>query len=216
MEKLSLSATLRNLEDKVSDLRTKKLVPAVVYGHSVDPIHISVPTSDFLRTFRKGGQTHIIELAIEGKKYSVLAHDVQKHPVTGDFLHIDFFAVSAKEKVHVTVPLHLVGKSQASVEGCVIEQYLHSVEIKALPADLIDSIEADIVALVKEGDVIHLSDVVSAPAYSKIEVLTPLTEGVAAAHLPKEVQEEVGAPEAIVEAEAVAQKTEDTSSEAAA
>ena len=206
MEKLTLSATLRSLDAKVSEIRSNKLVPAVVYGHNVDPIHVSIPASDFLRIFRKGGQTHIIELSIDGKKHSVLAHDIQKHPVTGDFLHVDFFAVSAKEKVHVTVPLHLVGKSQAAVEGCVIEQYLHSVEVKALPADLIDVVEADIAKLVKEGDVIHLSDITA--AYPKVEFLTPATEGVAAAQLPKEVTVEVGAPEAIVAPEATAQKEE--------
>ncbi len=183
MEKLALNSAIRDLAAKPSDLRAKKLVPAVVYGHNVAPIHVTVGNSDFLRLFRKAGMTHIIELNVDGKKHNVLAHEVQKHPVTGDFLHIDFFAINAKEKVHVAIPVKLVGKSQAQTEGALIESNLHQIDVKALATDLVDEIEVDIAKLEKVGDVIHVSDV--AGNYKKLEFVTPATDAIVAAHAPK-------------------------------
>lgn len=183
MEKLALNSAIRDLAAKPSDIRAKKLVPAVVYGHNVAPIHITVGNSDFLRLFRKAGMTHIIELSIDGKKHNVLAHEVQKHPVTGDFLHIDFFAINAKEKVHVAIPVKLVGKSQAQTEGALIESNLHQIDVKALASDLVDEIEVDIAKLEKVGDVIHVSDIVG--NYKKLEFVTPASDAIVAAHAPK-------------------------------
>jgi len=53
MEKLSLSAEVRNTEEKLSEIRTNKMVPGVVYGHSQEPIALKVDNSSFLKTFRK-------------------------------------------------------------------------------------------------------------------------------------------------------------------
>ena len=203
MEKLALNSAIRDLAAKPSDIRAKKLVPAVVYGHNVAPIHITVGNSDFLRLFRKAGMSHIIELSVDGKKHNVLAHEVQKHPVTGDFLHIDFFAVNAKEKIHVAIPVKLVGKSQAQNEGALIESNLHEIDVKALAADLVDEIEVSIEGLVKVGDVVHVSDVVG--NYKKLEFLTPATDAIVAAHAPKpnrDGEEEAAAPAAAAEAPA--------------
>jgi large subunit ribosomal protein L25 len=193
MEKLALNSAIRDLAVKPADVRANKMVPAVVYGHNLAPVHLSVSNSDFLRTFRKSGYTHLVDLAVDGKKHTVLVHEVQKHPVTGNFLHVDFFAVSMKEKIHVAIPVKLIGKSQAALEGAQIEQNLHQIDVKVLPADLVDSFEVDIEKLVKIGDSIHVSDIVA--AYSKFEFITPATDSIVAAHAPKAVaEEETAAP----------------------
>jgi large subunit ribosomal protein L25 len=202
MEKLALASSLRDLSVKTSAIRAAKLVPAVVYGHSLDPVHVTVSNSDFLRAFRKGGHTHLVELAIDGKKHTVLIHEVQKHPVTGAFLHIDFFAVSAKEKIHVAIPVHLTGKSQAVVEGGVLEQNLHQIDVKVLPADLVDAIEVDVAPIEKIGDAIHVSDI--AGNYPKLEILTPAGDSIVAAHAPKVIVEEAPVAEVPAEGEAAA------------
>jgi large subunit ribosomal protein L25 len=193
MEKLALNSVIRDLAVKPADVRANKMVPAVVYGHSLAPVHLSVSNSDFLRTFRKSGYTHLVDLTVDGKKHTVLVHEVQKHPVTGNFLHVDFFAVSMKEKIHVAIPVKLIGKSQAALEGAQIEQNLHQIDVKVLPADLVDSFEVDIEKLVKIGDSIHVSDIVA--AYPKFEFITPAIDSIVAAHAPKAVvEEETAAP----------------------
>ena len=205
MEKLALTSVLRDLAVKPSDIRAKKLVPAVVYGHGLAPVHVTVDNSDFLRLFRKSGMSHIVELTVDGKKHNVLVHEVQKHPVTGAFLHIDFFVINMKEKVHVSVPVTLVGKSAAQTEGALIELSLHQIEVKALANDLVDSIEVSIESLVKVGDVVHVSDI--AGNYKKLEFITPATDAIVVAHAPKpnrDGEEEAAAPAAAPTAEAPA------------
>jgi large subunit ribosomal protein L25 len=189
MEKLVLSGASRDTAIKTSDIRASKQVPAVVYGHAVTPVHISVDSSAFLKLFRKAGGTHLVDLTVDGKKMSVLIHETQRHPVSGDFLHVDFFAVSATETIHVEIPVELVGKSQAVVEGAEVIQNLHVVDVKVLPGDLVDKIEVDIAALVKVGDTIHVSDIVS--HYPKLEFITPGAESIASAAAPKEYSDEL-------------------------
>lgn len=115
MEKFTLVATARDTETKLSTLRGEKKVPAVVYGHKVAAQSVSVGASELLKVFRKSGKTHIVELTLDGKKQDVLIHEVQRAPVSGDFLHVDFFVVSATEKIHVHIPVHLVGTSPAQI-----------------------------------------------------------------------------------------------------
>lgn len=199
MEKLTLSAELRDINEKISDVRANKKIPAIAYGHKFNSQAISVDYSEFLKLFRKSGHTHIIELAIDGKKHNVLVHEVQKFPVSGDFLHIDFFVVSATEKIHVQIPFVLFGESEAQKQGAMVEQNLHSVDVKCFPKDLVDSFEVDITALAKVGDVIHVQDI--AIDTKKFDILSPLDGSIVSAHLPKWATEEEVAEEAVAASE---------------
>lgn len=190
MEKLTLVGELRDINEKISNVRADKKIPSIAYGHKFESQAISVDYSEFLKVFRKSGHTHIVELTIDGKKHNVLVHEVQKYPVSGDFLHIDFFVVSATEKIHVQIPFVLVGESEAQKQGAMVEQNLHTVDIKCFPKDLVDSFEVDISALAEVGDIIHIKDLnIDA---KKFDILSPLDGAIASAHLPKgTVEEEV-------------------------
>ena len=211
MEKLILSGVSRDTTIKTSDIRATKQVPAVVYGHAVTPVHISVDSSAFLKLFRKAGGTHLVDLTIDGKKISVLIHETQRHPVSGDFLHVDFFAVSATETINVAIPVELIGKSQAVVEGAEVVQNLHAVDVRVLPGDLVDKIEIDISTLIKIGDTIHVSDI--APHYPKFEFITPGAESIASAAAPIEYSDELQTADiadvATVQDEKAAEKTDE-------
>ena len=189
MEKFTLQSQVRDMEIKMIDLRASKRIPAVVYGHAVEPTHVTVDNSEFLKLYRKAKGTHLVELSLAGKSTTVLIHETQRHPVSGDFLHVDFFAVSAKEKIHVEIPVELIGKSQAVVEGAEVIQNLHMIDVKVLPADLVDKIEVDLVLLARVGDAIHVSDIVA--HYPKLEFITPMNESIASAAAPKEYSDEL-------------------------
>lgn len=198
MEKLTLVGELRDINEKLSNVRADKKIPAIAYGHAFKSRAISVDHSEFLKLFRKSGHTHIVELTIDGKKHNVLVHNVQKYPVSGDFLHIDFFVVSATEKIHVQIPLVLFGESEAQKQGAMVEQSLYTVDVKCFPKDLVDSFEVDIAALSEVGNVIHIQDI--AIDTKKFDILSPLDGAIASAHLPKgtieeEVTEEVAPDE---------------------
>lgn len=182
MEKLTLAAQSRDVAVKLSEIRASKKIPSVVYGHKIAAQSITVEYSEFLKTFRKAGKTHLVELSLGGKKQDVLIHEVQKHPVTGDFLHIDFFVVSATEKIHVEIPLVLIGVAPAQREGGMVEQNMHTLEVKCFAKDLVDSFEVDISVLAEMGDIIHVQDL---GISKKFDILAPLDAAVVAVHAPK-------------------------------
>jgi large subunit ribosomal protein L25 len=198
MSHLSLAATAR---DPKADLREVRgtanrggSVPAVVYGKKLPSAPILVDTSDLLRVFRASGFSHIIDLVLDGKKHQVLIHDVQVHPVSGDFVHVDFYAIVASEKLHVTVPVKLIGTSPAARDGAVIEHILQDIEVKCLPSDIPAEIEVDISALVNPGDIIHISDLTL--DRTKVEILHHEdTDAIVLASAFQEYVEEVAAAE---------------------
>lgn len=159
---LSLVAVTR---DPKTDLRTirgnsdnKGSVPGVIYGKKCPSTPLSVDTSDLLRVFREAGFSHIIDLSLDGKKHQAIIHDVDVHPVSGQFLHVDFLAVSATDKLTVTVPITLSGESQAARDGAIIDHVLEDIEIRCLPADIPTDITVDISKLEKVGDAIRVAD----------------------------------------------------------
>jgi large subunit ribosomal protein L25 len=179
MQKLSISAQIRSASAKPDHVRANKMTPAVIYGHKVAPQSLQLISGDLSKLVRAAGLTHIVEIDVEGKKSSVLIHDIQRHPVTGDLVHVDFFVVSQTEKLTVNIPVKLVGESLAVREGAQLEQPIHQIEVRLLPADLVDAIEVDISALKKSNDVIHISDI--AAQFKKMEFLTPGTNVIVSA-----------------------------------
>jgi large subunit ribosomal protein L25 len=81
MENLNLNAQIRKDDEKLNEVRNSKMIPAVVYGKKQEAIKIKVDYSEFLKLFRVSGESHIINLDVEGKKIEVLVHEVQYAPV---------------------------------------------------------------------------------------------------------------------------------------
>lgn len=186
MEKFNLSAEVRSTSQKLSEVRAGKRVPAVVYGHNFDNVVISIDNSEFLRTFRKSGESHIISLDIAGKSVDVLVHEVQREPVSGDFLHVDFFAITKGEAVHTNIALNFVGKSAAVASGAILEESIKELEVKCLPKDLVDGFDVDLSVLKEMGDSIRVSDLTIDAKYT---VLANADDVVVAAAKPAKVEE---------------------------
>lgn len=192
MEKLNLTAEARDASQKLSEVRAANKVPAVVYGHNFDNKVISIDNSDFLRTFRKSGESHIISLDLDGKSVDVLVHEVQREPVSGEFLHVDFYAVTKGEAVHTHIALNFTGKSAAVAEGAILEESIKELEVKCLPSDLVDSFDVDLSVLKQMGDVVRVSDLA---IDSKFTILTNADDVVVAAAKPAKVEVEAPAEE---------------------
>ena len=208
MKNIALDCVKRNATEKLSALRASRKIPAVVYGHNFPTTSVTLDYSAFLKTHRVAGHSHIITLSVEGKKQDVLIHEVQLHPITGDFQHVDFFAVSATEKLHVRIPLVLVGDSQAQRDGAILDQNMEEIEVKCLAKDLVDNFSVDISKLVVFGDVIHVSDLVGSVINTKVfEVEADLELPVVIAIEPKTEVVENAAPVA-AEVEVINEKKE--------
>jgi len=182
MEKIILAADIRNAEENNRDIKLNKQVPAVVYGKNQEPISIKVDNSDFLRTFRKAGESNIINLKVGKKDIEVLVHDFQKEPVTGDFIHVDFYALTRGEVLTTKVTLNFIGDSEAVKLGGILEELNKEIEVKCLPKDLVDHFDVDLSVLKEFGDNIKVSDL---NLGDKFEILTPADEVLVLVAKPK-------------------------------
>ncbi len=160
---LKLNVTARTETGKALEaLRQNDLIPAVVYGHDVDPVSLSVNYLDFSRAFKTAGESTLIELSLDGKKpVNVLIQDVATHPLTGRFMHVDFYQVNMKEEIETDVPLEFVGESAAvkALSGVLVRS-LEEVKIKCLPSNLPHALEVDLAKLATFDDAIKVGDIV--------------------------------------------------------
>lgn len=101
-------------------IRRENKVPAVIYGHGNDPIHVALPGHDTWLALKAGGANALLELAVDGKDQLALTKDVQVDPIKRTLTHIDFVAVRKGEKVQVEVPIHLIG--EAAKETLVVTE----------------------------------------------------------------------------------------------
>ncbi|MBU2694634.1 50S ribosomal protein L25/general stress protein Ctc [Pimelobacter sp. 30-1] len=111
-------------------IRRDNKVPAVVYGHGNEPIHLTLPGHDTMMALKHGGANALLELDIDGTAQLALTKQVQVDPVRRVLEHVDFVAVVRGEKVTVDVPVHVVGDA-ASGTLVVTENATVQVEAEA-------------------------------------------------------------------------------------
>jgi large subunit ribosomal protein L25 len=179
MERLELAAERRVIIGKhVKELRREGLVPAVVFGHAIEPMSIQV-RAKALRAVLVGGRgNRLISLKIEGEALPTLAlpREIQRDALTAAIQHVDFQAVVMTEKLRTTVGLAFVGQSPAVVDGDgQLFHILEAVEIECLPGDLISSIQVDLSQLANIDDTIHVKDLKVSDA---VKIMTAADEPV--------------------------------------
>lgn len=161
MEKIQLPVTSRDTSARPAVLRREKQIPAVVYGHGFDNLHLRMDYQTFRRAFEQATYSTIIYLNIEGQKDAVpvLVHDVQYHPVSEEITHVDFYKFRMDEKVTTHIALEFTGTSEAVKQGGILNSAKTELEISCLPTDLVHHIEVDITSLAEIGDSLHVSDI---------------------------------------------------------
>lgn len=146
MKTYTLKAEKRDIVGrKVKNLRAAGKMPATLYGKTVKSVSISVPTDAFAKVYEAAGETGLIELSIGDDTRTALIHTVQKDPVRGQLLHVEFYQVDLKQKVKTKVPLELVGEAPAVTQKIgVLLSLIDEVEVEALPADLPEKISVEV------------------------------------------------------------------------
>jgi large subunit ribosomal protein L25 len=142
---LSLSARSPEGSRSARRLRREGLVPGVIYGGDGGPEHFAVDARILRNTLARSGA--ILEVSIDGGTGTpVLVKSLQRHPVRGEAVHVDFLRVNMAETIHTTVSLELTGAEEAPgvVEGGVLNQETRELNIEALPGDIPDSIVLDV------------------------------------------------------------------------
>lgn len=194
MKKVVLKSQKRTSGETSKYLKESKQIPGVVYGPKHETISIKIGSSETLKTYRVTGSNQILTLDVEGEKIDVLFHELQRAPVSGDIIHVDFFAIAKGEKIHTHIPLIFIGASKAKVEEwAIIEEVLRQVEVRCLPEDLVSSFEVDLGKLDHIGDNIKVGDLGISDKY---ELITHKEEVIVIASKPKVEVIEDTAPEA--------------------
>jgi large subunit ribosomal protein L25 len=150
-------------------LRREGRVPAILYGHEVEPTAVSLDERQLFHALNgPAGRNALIALDVEGTTTLVVARDIQRHAVRRDVLHIDLLAVDRDVKIDVEIPVHLIDVDDVARDGGFLNQVRHSVPISVRPLDTPDFIELSVAGM-GIGDVKRLGDIVAMlPAGSDI------------------------------------------------
>jgi len=123
-------------------------VPAVVYGHGIEPIAISVDARDLFHVLHtEAGGNVLVDLRVDGENFLAMPREIQRDRLQDRFIHVDFLRIARDEKITVEVPVHLVGESRGVKEGGVVEHHLWTLQVECFPQDVPTAVEADISGL---------------------------------------------------------------------
>lgn len=161
-------------------LRRQGLIPGVVYGLGRPSETVAVDGRELSRFLASESGATMFTLQVGKNGVPVLLKEVQRNPLTGDVLHVDFYMVNLNEPVHTVVPLHFVGEEKRVSDGGVVQHGLRQVEVKCLPAKIPEHIEVDLSG-VKLGDSLTVADL---KVDEGIEILTPAEDIVASVIAP--------------------------------
>ncbi len=160
------------------------MIPAVLYGDgSSTPLAVPDKVVDY--TLHHLGDNALYDIDLGSGAATARIVDVHRDPVSGRLIHVDFAPVNMRERIEVTVPLHVVGESPGAEEGGVLQQVAYEVQIESLPGDIPQEITLDVSSLGMNEN-LTLADVT-------------LPEGVTLISDPEEVAATVTAPTEITE-----------------
>jgi large subunit ribosomal protein L25 len=161
MEKEVLKATKRTVTGKqVRALRRAGQIPAVIYGHHVEPVVISLDSHDATLSLSRVSSSTLITIDVEGTEYPTLVREKQRDFIRNVLTHVDFLAVSLKEKLRAEVSIELTGISPAVKDlNAILVNGLTTLTVECLPTDLPEKFVVDISSLAVIGNGIHVRDI---------------------------------------------------------
>ena len=211
MEQINLNARIRKVtgNNPARSLRREGRIPAVLYGPKTKPILLSVDSKEFEQVVKKSTiGSVLLNLMIQNgntESRPAMVKELQTHPVTQRFLHVDFYEVDMQRKIKVMVPVVVRGKAKGVEEGGLLQISSREIEVLCLPTEIPESFEVDVSDL-DIGDAIHLEDI---QAVGNIEIVAEANVTVVSVLAPKvevEAVEEIVEGEEAVEAEGAAEE----------
>jgi large subunit ribosomal protein L25 len=129
-------------------LRASGMLPAVLYGDGDGAsTALAVPDRVVDYTLQHIGDNALYDIDLGAGGSTARIVDVQRDPVSGLLLHVDFAPVDMQQRIEVTVPLHVVGEAPGTEEGGVLQQVAYEVQIETLPGDIPQELTLDVSSL---------------------------------------------------------------------
>jgi large subunit ribosomal protein L25 len=207
-EQTELLVAQREMVGKAAKrLRNAGLIPANIYGHKEESQAVQVDAAAFeaLRRAHKTSGIITLRMGSRSKPQTALVRQVQRNPINGKILHIDFFRVSLTDRVVMKIPLHFVGEAPGvRDEDGVLLHLLDALEVECAAQDIVNAFDVDVTSLAHIDDTLHASDVVLPQGF---KLITDPEEAIAkvAATRAEKAEEAVEAAAAAAPAEAPAE-----------
>ena len=227
---LTLAAKIRqDFGKKVKSLRKKGILPGILYGPKIHPVKprkagippkaelfnrvkslpLEISLKEFEKIYKAAGESSLISLEVDKKKFLVLIHEVARDPLTDKLFHIDFYQPSLEKEVTVTLPLVFEGEALAVKDsGGTLVKNISEIEVKAFLQNLPHEIKVNIENLKTFADNIKILDL---KLPEGVKVQRAAGEIVAHVLAPGKVEEELVKPveEKVEEVEKVEEKKEE-------
>ncbi len=199
MEQIELKANVRKNTGKgpARVLRRDGRMPAVLYGPDQVPVLLSINVKELEKISKNYNLSQVpLNLVIEDGKLvtkKVMVKELQTHPVSMNYLHVDLYEIAMDRKIKVNVPVVTKGKAKGVELGGVLQIVRRELEVLCLPAEIPENIEIDITDL-DIGDSVHVDEIpfageIEIPAALNFTVLTILTPKVEVEEVEEEEEE---------------------------
>ncbi len=200
MDLIELKTNKREVvgDGPAKQLRRQGKIPAVLYGPHTDSVLLSVAVTDLEPILKKGNIGRLLfKLIIDdvpGKP--VMIKELQMHPLSADFLHVDFYEVDMEHKIKVSVPIIISGKCKGVEEGGMLQTVRREIDILCLPHEIPESLIIDVTDL-DIGSSVHVKEIplpgnVELPGDINFTILTVLIPKVESEETEEEELEEDG------------------------
>jgi len=199
-------------------LRRAKIIPAVIFGKGMESVAISLNHNEFMKVYKQSGETDLIDISCEDKKFKVLIKDVQVDPVRDEITHVGFYKPDLTIKIEAQVPVVIIGEENNEIVKAgtgIALHLLQEITVEALPEDLPHEFRVDISNLKEFGSGISISQLdydktkVAIPDVDPEEMIVRIEE----MKIQEEPEEVISEEEAIAQVEATKEKPEDKTEE---
>ena len=169
MQHLTLNGEIRQVGNKavIKAFRRQGLVPCNLYGQGIENILFTVSAKE-LKALTDTPKSFIVDIVLDGKTCSAIAHECQWHPVTDKALHVDFIALAEDKPVTIAVPIKIVGNSEGVKQGGKLAVSSRKLKVCGLIENLPDELEVDITPL-GIGSQVFAKDL----HYDNIQIVSP-------------------------------------------
>jgi large subunit ribosomal protein L25 len=213
LESIELTAKTRKSKGNgpAKSLRRKGFVPGILYGAKTDPFMLSIDTHELEQVVKQGNINQLLlNVTIEDADMpskSAMIKELQCHPLTHEFLHLDLYEVAMDKKIRVSIPITTVGKSKGVELGGMLQIIRREVDVLCYPNQIPETLTVDIADL-DIGDSIHVEEI---PLPEGIEILADVNFTVVTVLSQKaeEQLEEEGEEETEAVSEEVEAKTDE-------
>lgn len=172
---MQLDAEIRGETGKgpARKLRSVGRLPAIFYGPETNSVMLSVDYLQLKKVLKgKSAESVVLDLRIDSdgelRSKKVMIKELQRDPVTRDYLHVDFYEVAMEKELEVSIPVHLINTPMGVTNGGVLEHIRRELTVLCLPKDIVDKIEIDVSGL-DIGQSLHIRDVSFPPGLRSSE-----------------------------------------------